>query len=183
MTQQDFHTPGISLRNWTSASPSAPIFHHGDALGTSATQTDHNQTTVLARDYDAFGLLRSSTGTGGNTRFGFAGGHGYQEDSESGLKLLGHPYYDASTGRFLTRDPIKDGRNWYTYCENNPLKSVDPDGLSDAGPTGGNVFNDLRKGSPYVVTAGQGPDKPGDPWAFVGISPGANSDLNYAGTT
>jgi hypothetical protein len=26
-------------------------------------------------------------------------------------------------------DPIKDGVNWYVYCENNPLKFVDPDGL------------------------------------------------------
>jgi hypothetical protein len=43
--------------------------------------------------------------------------------------LLGHRYYDASTGRFLTRDPIKDGRNWYVYCENKPTCWVDPTGL------------------------------------------------------
>jgi RHS repeat-associated protein len=61
--------------------------------------------------------------------FGFAGNWGYQSDADSGLQLLGHRYYDPSTGRFLTRDPIKDGRNWYAYCENNPLKAVDPDGL------------------------------------------------------
>jgi hypothetical protein len=33
-------------------------------------------------------------------------------------------------------DPIQDGRNWYAYCENNPLKFVDPTGhaasLTDA---------------------------------------------------
>ena len=28
----------------------------------------------------------------------------------------------------MTRDPIKDGRNWFAYCENNPLALVDPDG-------------------------------------------------------
>ena len=27
--------------------------------------------------------------------FGFAGGYGYQEDADSGLKLLGHRYYDS----------------------------------------------------------------------------------------
>jgi RHS repeat-associated protein len=61
--------------------------------------------------------------------FGYAGGFGYQED-ETGLRLLGHRYYDPSTGRFLTRDPIKDGRNWYLYCDNNPSKRVDANGLS-----------------------------------------------------
>ena len=79
------------------------------------------------RQYDAFGLLTGSSGST-PTPFGFAGGWGYQQDS-TGLQLLGHRYYDPSTGRFLTRDPIKDGRNWYGYCENNPLKFVDPAGL------------------------------------------------------
>jgi|GEM_PF-4574169 len=45
--------------------------------------------------------------------------------------LLGHRFYDPSVGRFLTRDPIKDGRNWYGYGGGygNPVNSVDPDGL------------------------------------------------------
>ena len=48
---------------------------------------------------------------------------------ETGLQLLGHRYYDSSTGRFITRDPIKDGRNWYGYCDNNPVNAIDADGL------------------------------------------------------
>jgi RHS repeat-associated protein len=63
--------------------------------------------------------------------FGYAGGAGYQED-ETGLQLLLHRYYDPSTGRFLTRDPIKDGRNWYGYCGNNPVNCIDADGLEPA---------------------------------------------------
>ena len=35
--------------------------------------------------------------------------------------LLGHRYYDQSTGRFLSEDPARDGANWYAYCANNPL--------------------------------------------------------------
>ena len=52
-----------------------------------------------------------------------------QEDAESGLKLMGHRYYDPGSGRFITRDPIGSGTNWYRYADNNPLKNVDPDGL------------------------------------------------------
>ncbi|MBX3097456.1 MAG: hypothetical protein KF812_11385, partial [Fimbriimonadaceae bacterium] len=62
-------------------------------------------------------------------RFGYAGGFGYQED-DGGFKLLGHRYYDPSTGRFLTRDPAKAGRNWYVYCDNSAINAYDNEGLA-----------------------------------------------------
>lgn len=34
-------------------------------------------------------------------------------------------------GRFISIDPVKDGFNWYVYCNNNPLKLSDPTGLKD----------------------------------------------------
>jgi RHS repeat-associated protein len=49
--------------------------------------------------------------------------------TKPGLQLLGHRYYDPSTGRFLTRDPIEDERNCYGYCDSNPVDAVDADGL------------------------------------------------------
>jgi RHS repeat-associated protein len=70
----------------------------------------------------------ASTGTT-PTPFGFAGQHGYQNDSVTGLMRLGHRFYDASVGRFLSRDPIHDGYNWFTYVNNDPVNSVDPEGL------------------------------------------------------
>jgi RHS repeat-associated protein len=78
--------------------------------------------------YDAFGMTVSRTGTTA-TPFGFVGAQGYQSDADSGLQLLGHRYYDASIGRFLSSDPAKAGTNWYAYCENDPLLSFDEDGL------------------------------------------------------
>jgi RHS repeat-associated protein len=62
--------------------------------------------------------------------FGFASQHGYQTDTDTGLMRLGHRYYDASTGRFISRDPIQDGYNWYAYCDNDPVNAVDPVGLA-----------------------------------------------------
>jgi len=42
--------------------------------------------------------------------------------------LLRARYYDPEAGRFTSRDPAKDGLNWYAYCRQNPLIYVDPDG-------------------------------------------------------
>jgi RHS repeat-associated protein len=65
--------------------------------------------------------------------FGFAARHGYQSDADTGLQRLGHRFYDPATGRFLSRDPIRDGYNWYNYCGNDPVNKVDPQGLAKVG--------------------------------------------------
>ena len=115
------YTPGISeKRNGVST------FMHG-GLKDNSVQSDVNQNITATRVYDAYGMTLASTGTWKGP-FGYSGQAGYQED-ETGLQLLGHRYYDSSTGRFLTRDPIKDGRNWYGYAGNNPINAIDADGL------------------------------------------------------
>lgn len=128
------YTPGIS-----ESRAGVTKFAHTDRLGSTSRLTNASQTVTDTRSFDAFGMTLASSGTT-PTPFDFAGDWGYQMDAESGLQLLGHRYYDASTGRFLTRDPIKDGRNWYGYCGNNPLRWVDPHGLEritlPSNPTG-----------------------------------------------
>ncbi len=70
-------------------------------------------------------------------------------------------------GGFLTEDPVRDGNNWYAYCNNNPVRYVDPSGKIAAeianelyyelaalgtaaawlaSPAGQNVINNLAKG-------------------------------------
>lgn len=116
-------TPGISERR-----SGASKFYGSDYLGTNSLVTNSSQATTDTKQYDAFGMLVSSTGST-PTPFGFAGGWGYQEDADSGLKLLGHRYYDASTGRFLTKDKAKVERNYYAYAANNPVTIMDANGL------------------------------------------------------
>jgi len=115
------YTPGVSERRGSTTT----YLHSG--LKNADAQSSPAQALTGTRQYDAFGNLASTTGTWQGP-FGYAGGFGYQEDA-TGLKLLGHRLYDASTGRFLTRDPIKDGRNWYVYCDNDPIGATDPEGL------------------------------------------------------
>ncbi|WP_025228633.1 RHS repeat-associated core domain-containing protein [Fimbriimonas ginsengisoli] len=116
------YTPGISERR-----SSTTTYDLADRLGTVSRQTGTTAITTSTRTYDAFGLVVSSSGSPSGP-FGFVGKEGYQEDADSGLKLLGHRYYDASAGRFITRDSAKDGRNWYSYCGNNPTRYADPNG-------------------------------------------------------
>ena len=100
--------------------------------------------------------------------FGYSGSAGYQED-ETGLQLLGHRYYDSSTGRFITRDPIKDGRNWYAYCDNNPVSRVDAEGLGWHNPS--QVWVDPKfSGEVWVV--GEPDESWGDKQALTRVMPG-----------
>ena len=97
--------------------------------------------------YDANGNLIDYSGTWSGS-FAYGGAFGYQSDGDSGLMLLGHRYYDASTGRFLSRDPVGDGSNWYVYCGNNPIARADLFGLKDAiivigGPEYGDPKEDI----------------------------------------
>ncbi len=91
-------------------------------------QTSNSGVVSSNRIYDAFGNDLSVSGSW-KSPFGYAGQSGYRQDVDTGLKLLGHRYYDSDTGRFLTRDPIKDGRNWYGYCGNDPVRYFDSSGL------------------------------------------------------
>jgi len=115
-------TPGVSVRS----NDTSRYYHHG--IKNVNALSEQNKTLSATRQYDAFGNVVGSTGAWSGP-FGYAGPFGYQEDGDSGLKLLGHRYYDSSTGRFLTRDLSKEGRNWYGYCDNNPLSQADCRGL------------------------------------------------------
>ena len=133
------YTPGLSERRGSTSK-----FYHGDALGSTRGITNSSQAVTDTVLYDAFGMTVSRTGTT-PTPFGFVGKGQYQTDNDSGLMLLGHRYYDASVGRFISSDPAKAGDNWYVYCDNNPLQKTDPLGL------------DPPKGKPVSYEPGKGP--------------------------
>jgi len=116
-------TPGIS-----EISGAGSRFYLPDVQGNSRGLLDSNQVNTDGYNWDAFGNLISRGGTN-PTAFAWGGGSGYQSDGDSGLKLLGHRYYDSRTGRFISQDPAGDGDNWYAYCGNDPVDGTDPQGL------------------------------------------------------
>lgn len=96
-----------------------------EQLGSNSVITDEDGNEVMRYKYSPFGnLIRSQGNTEDSYRF-----TGKEFDGMTGLYYYGARYYDPTIGRFITEDPIQDGWNWFVYCENNPLKYVDPDGL------------------------------------------------------
>jgi RHS repeat-associated protein len=84
--------------------------------------------SVQELDYDEFGVLTNSTNPGFQT-FQFAGGI---SDTSTGLVKFGQRFYDPSTGRFVSRDPLLFGggqTNLYNYTLDDPINFVDSTGL------------------------------------------------------
>lgn len=98
-----------------------------DHLGTPRKVVDENGQVVWSADYQPFGRAALSTETVTNN-FRFPGQY---YDAETGLHYNCHRYYNPSTGRYLTPDPIglEGGINLYSYVSNNTICFVDPYGL------------------------------------------------------
>jgi RHS repeat-associated protein len=75
--------------------------------------------------YDAFGNELGADENDTNS-FRYAGEY---FDKEAGTYYLRNRNYNQRNGRFSTEDPIRNGLNFYTYTDNNPVRYIDPSGL------------------------------------------------------
>jgi len=110
-------------------------YYHFDGLGSVAALSDVNNVTVERYSYDVFGAptiydvnsSEISQSAIGNPYMFTA----RRADNETALYYYRARYYAFDIGRFLQIDPIGyiGGLNLYTYCGNNPVRWVDPQGL------------------------------------------------------
>ena len=111
---------------------------HTDHVGSIRMVTDDNGDVVLRREFSAWGgeLAGSFDNVPGGFPYGFVGGLGVRYDSATGLHYMRARWYDSSTQRFISRDPIgvQGGSNLYTYVDNNPVNEVDPLGKVGKAP-------------------------------------------------
>jgi len=121
-------------------------FYHNDHLGGTNIITDESGTQVKFIDYKPFGETKVEEGSL-KVKKKFTG---KELDDSTGLYDYAARMYDAKLGRFITADPIEfsdtgiklaggtnleaflinpQNLNRYSYCLNNPIRFIDPDGL------------------------------------------------------
>ena len=111
----------------------------GDVIGL----LDSDGSLVVSYEYDEWGKclsIKTPNGTdvsGTSFHIGVQNPlryRGYYYDRETGFYYLNSRYYDPEIGRFLNADGYVStgqdilGNNMFAYCNNNPIKMVDPNG-------------------------------------------------------
>ena len=104
---------------------------HGDVTGVYSTQTNSLKKSYA---YDPFGSIVNPENINeilpedpnDTNPYRYAGEY---YDRETGNYYLRARYYAPSYGRFTQIDPIRDGTNWYIYCDNDPVNKIDPSGM------------------------------------------------------
>ncbi len=107
-----------------------------DALGSVRGITDSSGTLTGSTDYDAFGAVRSQTGS--SLSLGYTG---QLTDPRTGFVDLRARQLDPTLGRFLSADTVQpnapgsQGYNLYAYVANNPTTWTDLSGNLVGDPT------------------------------------------------
>jgi RHS repeat-associated protein len=141
---------------------STTSYYEPDALGSITSLSNSAGTLAQTYTFDSFGKLTASSGSVANP-FQYVG---RELDSESNLYYMRARYFDSSTGRFISEDPIgfNGGNNLYAYVENDPADQSDPFGLcapsSDMKDCLEKVFNQPIDG----VKVQEKPKGPNYPW-------------------
>jgi len=109
----------------------ALFFYHPDHLGSTGMVTDNSSNITQGFLYAPFGEIitefNPSWESGRIPKYSF---NAKELDEENGMYYYSARYYAPPT--FISRDPLFEkypSISPYTYCANNPLKFVDPDGM------------------------------------------------------
>ncbi len=105
------------------------IFYYGDMQGNVRFIADDTGAPLVKYDYLPYGQVSSSVADYENP-FTMNGLLGVQDEG-NGIFCMGKRFYDASSARFLSRDPLgfDAGHNLYAFGKANPATYADPTGM------------------------------------------------------
>jgi RHS repeat-associated protein len=104
---------------------SATSYYQSDGLGSVTSLSNGAGALAQTYTFDSFGKQTASSGSLVNS-FQYTG---REFDTETGLYYYRARYYDSSTGRFMSEDPIDwlgGDVNFYRYASNQPSMFIDP---------------------------------------------------------
>src|SRR5262249_19632267 len=107
----------------------ATSYYNADGLGSITSLANGTGSLTQAYTFDSFGKQTASSGSLTNP-FQYTA---RESDSETGLYYYRGRYYDQTTGRFLSEDPIgfRGGIDFYPYTRNSPVTFNDPTGFDN----------------------------------------------------
>ncbi len=130
----EFTTGILFVKTQNSNGQDTVAYYHHDHLQTPIQATDKQGNLVWSATYEPFGKATITTPAAtvdnpkitSNLRL-----PGQYFDDETGLQYNFKRYYDPSSARYITQDPVglEYGLNSYVYANHNPLYLIDPFGL------------------------------------------------------
>ncbi|AGB41472.1 RHS repeat-associated core domain protein [Halobacteroides halobius DSM 5150] len=157
-----FKKPKVSGGWWPKHPNKGLNFYHQDALGSVTMTTGRNGQAVERYEYDAYGDPYNGWfehSAHNQNPYGFTA---QRYSNQLGTWNFAYRHYNSNSMRWITKDPVKDGTNWYQYCYSDPVNYIDPDGRNATGAFGTMWTVALAEPTPVgetiasVVTVGYG---------------------------
>ena len=124
----------LTEEGYITFSGTTPVYHYylKDHQGNNRVVINQSGTVEQVNHYYPFGGLMGESTAGGVQPYKY---NGKELDRMHGLDLFdyGARHYDAAIGRWHTVDPLAEkyySISPYAYCANNPVKFIDPTGMS-----------------------------------------------------
>lgn len=116
--------------------------------------------------YGPFGKQDSVVQYGNVTQYSSYNDKEFDDELDFGMYYYGARFYDPNVGRFSSPDPLKDYHNPYSYVRNNPIRYIDPRGMSSDNAVKfslfiiqtdfwGDIFRDAMSWYNFVMKANQ----------------------------
>lgn len=160
-----FYVHGPSGLLYRQSAGGAVEYYHYDFRGSTVAMTDASQNTVRQYQYDPYGQILQQTPAvaSDDNPFRYVGQHGVQYEAPN-LYFMSARYYDPTTGKFLSEDPIWS-TNLYAYADGNPVMGIDPQGRATK-----KVESPIDLSHRIVGVQGN----------FIDVYSGGNSDIGMA---